>query len=86
MNVNLLRGMMKFTNVCLKHVVVFLLGAEGLLQDCYVPLVVLVLFLEGLHLGRHCQDLLVSPCYLGTELLQLLGPHDNRHISPIRLF
>lgn len=65
------RGEQGHTYISLKHVVVFFLGTERFLQDHDVPLVVCVLFLEGLHLGRECEDLLVPLLDLQPRLFEL---------------
>ena len=49
----------------------FLLGAQALFQDSNVLLVVLVLLLQGLHLGRHLEDLLLAPGDLQAQILNL---------------
>lgn len=60
------------TYVCLKHTVMFFFSTQGLLENGYMALVILVLFLQSLHLCSHSQDLLVSPLDLQAELIQLL--------------
>lgn len=50
---------MESTHVSLQHVVVFLLGGERLFEHGDVPLVILVLFLEGFHFRRHGEQLLI---------------------------
>ena len=55
----------------LQHVVVFLLGAERLLEDGDVPLVVVLLLLLGLQLGRQSHDVLVPPLNLSSGLVIL---------------
>lgn len=42
-----------YTNVRLEHVIMLLLGTEGLLEDSNMSLVVLMLLLQSLHLGTH---------------------------------
>lgn len=59
------------TYVGLEHVVVLLLGAQALLEHGNVPLVVLVLLLERLHLGARRQQLLVPFRDLHAQLLDL---------------
>ena len=59
------------THIRLEHVVVLLLGAEGLLQDGDVTLVVVVLLLQRLHLGGQRHNLLISPLDLGPRVIKL---------------
>ena len=60
-----------FNYVSLEHVVVLLFGAEALLQNGYVPLVVLVLFFQRFHLGPHRQQFLVPFANFHSELFDL---------------
>lgn len=47
------------THVSLQHVVVFLLGGERLFEHGDVPLIILVLLLEGFHFRGHGEQLLI---------------------------
>ena len=59
------------THVDLEHVVVLLLGDEGLLEDGDVPLVVGVLLLDRLHLGLHLDEVLLLAVELLSHVLEL---------------
>ena len=60
------------THISLQHGVVLLLGLQTLLEHTDVALVVLVLLLQRLHLGGHCQDFLVALRHLVPWFLQLV--------------
>lgn len=71
------------THVSLKHVVVFLFGAERFLQHGDVTLVVGVLLLQGLHLRGQRKNFLVSLLNLQPGLLQLHRRGKRYNVSAI---
>jgi len=70
-----------YTYVSLQHIIMFLFGAERFFEHCDMSLVILMLFLQRLHLRRHRQQLLVSSLYFRPEFVQLRKDSSSRRGS-----